>query len=67
VIGGKFMKLSLPDIVIASNASLGNPVTSIAMAAARRWNNLMLPAVICGSLGYIIATFIGSMLGTILK
>ena len=67
VIGGKFMRLSLPDIVIASNASLGNPVTSIAMAAARRWNNLMLPAVICGSLGYIIATFIGSMIGTILK
>jgi uncharacterized membrane protein len=67
VIGGKFMKLSLPDIVIASNASLGNPVTAIAMAAARRWNNLMLPAVICGSLGYTIATFIGSMMGTILK
>lgn len=67
VLGGKFMKLSLPDIVIASNASLGNPVTSLAMAAARRWNNLMLPAVICGSLGYIIATFVGSMIGTILK
>jgi len=67
VIGGKFMRLSLPDIVIASNASLGNPVTSIAMAAARRWNNLMLPAVICGSLGYTIATFIGSMMGAILK
>ena len=67
VIGGKFMKLSLPDIVIASNASMGNPVTSIAMAAARRWNNLMLPAVICGSIGYIIATFIGTMIGTILK
>ena len=67
VIGGKFMKLSLPDIVIASNASMGNPITAIGMAAARRWNNLMLPAVICGSLGYIIATFIGSMSGTILK
>ncbi len=67
VVGGKFMKLSLPDIVIASNASLGNPVTSIAMAAARRWNNLMLPAVICGSLGYVIATFIGTMIGSILK
>jgi len=67
VVGGKFMKLSLPDIVIASNASLGNPVTSIAMAAARRWNNLMLPAVICGSLGYVTATFIGTMIGSILK
>ena len=67
VIGGKFLKLSLPDIVIASNASMGNPVTSIAMAAARRWNNLMLPAVICGTLGYVIATFIGTMIGSILK
>ncbi len=67
VVGGKFMKLSLPDIVIASNASLGNPVTSIAMAAARRWSNLMLPAVICGSIGYVIATFIGTMIGSILK
>ena len=35
LIGGKLLHLSLPEILIASNANMGGPTTA-AMAAARR-------------------------------
>jgi uncharacterized membrane protein len=36
------------------------------MAAARGWWGLVIPAVLCGTLGYAVATFIGVALGTAL-
>ena len=64
---GKFLKLDLAEIVIASNANLGGPTTAAAMAASRKWNHLVLPAILCGTLGYAIATFIGVGVGLWLK
>ena len=34
-----------------------------AMAVARRWQTLVLPAILCGTLGYAVATFIGVAVG----
>jgi uncharacterized membrane protein len=56
---GKLFKLDLAELVIASNANMGGPTTAAAMAVARRWKALVIPAVLCGTLGYAIATFIG--------
>ena len=67
LIGGKLAGLSLPEIVIASNANMGGPTTATAMAVARRWQALVIPAILCGSLGYAVATFIGVLLGNSLK
>lgn len=67
LIAGKFFKLSLPEIVVASNANMGGPTTAAAMAAACRWDYLVIPAILCGTLGYATATFIGVTLGTGLK
>ena len=67
VIGGWYLKLSLPEIIIAANANLGNPSTAAAMAASRRWDHLVVPAILCGTLGYAIATFIGSNIGNLLQ
>ncbi len=64
---GKFLRLSLSELVIASNANMGGPTTAAAMAVARRWNSLVLPAVLCGTLGYAVANFIGVALGNWLK
>ena len=67
LLAGKIFKLDLAEIVIASNANMGGPTTAAAMAVARRWKNLVLPAILCGTLGYAIATFIGVAVGYWLK
>jgi uncharacterized membrane protein len=60
---GKLFKLDLSEIVIASNANMGGPTTAAAMAVARRWDDLVIPAVLCGTLGYAVATFLGVAVG----
>lgn len=60
---GKIMNLDLAEIVIASNANMGGPTTAAAMAVARKWENLVIPAILVGTLGYAIATFIGTGIG----
>jgi uncharacterized membrane protein len=64
---GQLLGLTLPEIVIASNANIGGPTTAAAMAAARRWDALIVPAILCGTLGYATATFIGVTLGNLLR
>ncbi len=64
---GKLFKLDLAEIVIASNANMGGPTTAAAMAVARKWKDLVIPAVLCGTLGYAIATFIGVAIGNFLR
>jgi uncharacterized membrane protein len=64
---GKLFKLDLAEIVIASNANMGGPTTAAAMAVARKWRSLVIPAILCGTLGYAVATFIGVALGQWLK
>jgi uncharacterized membrane protein len=42
---------------------MGGPTTAAAFAIARRWDGLVIPAILCGTLGYAVATFIGVHLG----
>lgn len=64
---GKIFRVGLPEILIASNANMGGPTTAAAMAAARGWDALVVPAVLCGTPGYVIATFIGVLVGNRMK
>jgi uncharacterized membrane protein len=64
---GRLMRLDLVEIVIASNANMGGPTTAAAMATARRWDALVTPAILCGTLGYAVATFIGTAVGNFLR
>jgi uncharacterized membrane protein len=64
---GRLFRLDLAEIVIASNANIGGPTTAAAMAVARKWKDLVIPAVLCGTLGYAIATFIGVAIGDLLR
>jgi uncharacterized membrane protein len=67
LLAGYIFKLDLAELVIASNANMGGPTTAAAMAVARKWKTLVIPAILCGTLGYAIATFIGVALGYWLK
>ena len=63
LIAGKILGLDLAEIVIASNANMGGAASAAAMAVARRWEALVIPAILCGTLGYAIATFVGVAVG----
>ena len=55
---GYFFKIPLPEILIASNANIGGPTTSCGMAMAKKWEKLVVPSVLVGLFGYVIATLL---------
>jgi len=59
LIAGKFMKLDLAELLIATNACILGPATAAAMAAGQGWKDLVTPGMLAGILGYSVATFIG--------
>jgi uncharacterized membrane protein len=67
LVGGKVLKIPLPEILIASNANLGGPTTACGMAMAKRWDKLIAPAVLVGIFGYAIATFVAWNLVAIVR
>ena len=64
---GRLLGADLVELVVASNANMGGPATAAAMAVARGWRALVIPAVLCGTLGYAVATFIGVAVGRVLR
>lgn len=56
---GAVLKLDLATLVIASNACVGGSSSAGPLAAARGWQELVTPGILCGALGNAIGTFIG--------
>uniref|UniRef100_A0A0E0L6U8 Membrane protein YjcL n=2 Tax=Oryza punctata TaxID=4537 RepID=A0A0E0L6U8_ORYPU len=56
---GKLMGFERKPLLIASNANVGGPTTAAAMATAKGWSSLIVPAILVGMFGISIATFIG--------
>lgn len=64
---GRFIfRLPPRELYLASNANVGGPTTAAAMAQAKEWTRLILPALLIGILGYAIATALALGLGPIL-
>lgn len=63
---GKLFKFNLEEICIASNANIGGPTTAAALAVSKGWNSLIIPAILVGTLGYVIGNYYGVFMGTLL-
>lgn len=59
---GSMFKLSLPELITASNAAVLGATTAPALAATKGWHNLVTPGVLVGVLGYALGTFTGTMI-----
>ena len=57
---GRAFRLTLPELVTASNAAILGATTAPALAAARGWHDLVTPGVLVGVLGYALGTFTGT-------
>ncbi|MBL4893322.1 MAG: DUF819 family protein [Emcibacter sp.] len=56
---GRFFKLDLMEVVIASNACASGPAGAAALAAGKGRRDLVAPAVLLGVFGYAVANFVG--------
>lgn len=67
LLAGRLLRLELVNLAIASNAGVGGPATAAAMAKVKGWDRLIVPGIVCGTLGYAISSFIGVSLGYFLR
>jgi uncharacterized membrane protein len=66
LVAGYWFRLTLPELLTASNAAVLGATTAPAMAAAKGWHDQVTPGVLVGVLGYSLGTLIGSLLFNIL-
>ena len=65
-LGGKLFKFDLEEIVLASNANIGGPTTAAGMAISQGWVKLIGPCMLVGTFGYVIGTWLGILVGSLL-
>lgn len=58
---GMLFRLSLPELITASNAAILGATTAPALAATKGWKNLVTPGVLVGVLGYALGTLLGTL------
>ena len=56
---GKLFRVTGPELVTASIACVMGSGNAAAFAASQRWQNLITPGVLCGTLGLVGGTFLG--------
>ena len=51
---------------MASLANIGGPTGAAAIAVSKGWTKLVGPSILVGTLGYVIGTYLGLLVGNIL-
>src|SRR5690606_32400572 len=59
IVGARALKIDLAYAVIGAASAFVGAAPAAAVASAHGWKNLVPPGVMCGILGYVVATFIG--------
>lgn len=65
-LGAKVFGFTIEEAILASNANIGGPTTSAAMAVSKGWHRFVAPTMLVGTLGYILGTYIGILVGNLL-
>lgn len=65
-VSAKIFKFDLEEAIIASNANIGGPTTAAAMAISKGWFELVGPAMMIGTLGYVVGNYFGIIVGNFL-
>ena len=65
-LGGKLFRFDLEEIILASNANIGGPTTAAGMAISQGWVRLIGPCMLVGTFGYVIGTWLGILVGSLL-
>ncbi len=66
VVGG-WLRFSLKEICIASNACIGGPTTAAPMALSFGMKHAVTPAILIGLFGYMIGTFVALAVAAVLR
>lgn len=64
---GSLFRIDLGTLAVASQANVGGPASAMAMASARGYGDRVLPGVAVGLLGYAGGTYVGYMVGILLR
>ncbi|MDH5643501.1 MAG: DUF819 family protein [Gemmatimonadota bacterium] len=64
---GRFWKLDLQVLSIASQANVGGPASAIALATAKGYSKLVVPAAAVGLLGYAVGNYTGLSVARIVR
>jgi uncharacterized membrane protein len=56
---GRFFRLDVGTLAVASQAAIGGPTSALAVAVSREWPALILPGVLVGLLGYAVGNYLG--------
>lgn len=67
VVGRKLLGLDPRELLLASNAAIGGPTTAAAMAGAMGWTDLVSSSVMVGTVGYVVGTPVGLLVGAACK
>jgi uncharacterized membrane protein len=65
-LGGRLLGFDLEDCIMASNANIGGPTTAAGMAISQGWSKLVGPVMLIGTFGYVIGTYLGVIVGSLL-
>ena len=63
LITGKALRMRLEPLLLTINVTVGGPATAAAMAGSCGWHRMVVPAILIGLLGTVVATPIGIAVG----
>jgi uncharacterized membrane protein len=59
LVGKYLFRLDVSDILLGSNANIGNAATASGLARTMKWNRRIIPAIVIGNIGSLIGTRVG--------